>query len=238
MILSPASLVGLQRSDTQQDECSRRYAQLPPRGSSPAGDSAGDSVSSSMTSLMSQPKAGGTASASTAAALPSAPSVAEAAPPGKPQPSGHSADLAASGTMPKASSSLAGWTPRNSRCASSSGTKDAPSSPAPGSKQILVDHLQGQYSKLDRKGAGEASTVALLRGLQTLVASQAASLRASRGWATGVRQVCANLEATVEAARLGGDLSAVGKLVTRWDELMDLADRVQHTVTSDHPLGR
>ena len=112
--------------------------------------------------------------------------------------------------------------------------KDAPDSPAPTSEEQLVKHLQSAFQRLDKKGSGTAPTDALLRSLRTMLASQTASLRASRGWASGIRQICSNLEANIEEARDGGVLEG---LSSNWEDLLELAERVQAQALSDHPLG-
>ena len=258
MILSPASLVGLRAAETLPDECSRRYADPPGSSSAPPADggatgsidgSAGGSVRQSVSSVADAAGGGGDGGGGgsedhgekdldSGAAL-----AAQLNPPTSMR---QSYDLVASparsGVLPAESlrsSAASTWIGGQSGASSLRGSSLrplSPGSPAPTAQQQLVSHLQTHFSKLDQNGVGAAPTAALLRGLKTLLASQTASLRASRGWAGGIRQVCSHLEAKLEAARLGGDFDAVERLSTGWDELLELSEVVQAEIPSEHPL--
>ena len=93
-------------------------------------------------------------------------------------------------------------------------------------RRALLSHLQTAFQRLDKRGKGEAPTDQLVRALRTLLASQAASLKASRGWASGLKQMSDTLDGRLDAARSGVTPGAVEGLVTGWEELLELAEAV------------
>ena len=213
MILSPASLVGLQRAQTETDQCSRRYGGTVDSGGevctaaaavAPEG-SASSATPAQLLDVVESPQKATQAPPRSRAAAPAGAAATEVIAPAAARTSGGATII-----------------------------KDAPDSPAPTSEEQLVKHLQSAFQRLDKKGSGTAPTDALLRSLRTMLASQTASLRASRGWASGIRQICSNLEANIEEARDGGVLEG---LSSNWEDLLELAERVQAQALSDHPLG-
>ena len=259
MILSPASLVGLRAAETLPDECSRRYADPPGSSSAPPADggatgsidgSAGASVRQSVSSVADAAGGGGDGGGGgsedhgekdldSGAAL-----AAQLNPPTSVR---QSYDLVASparsGMLPAESlrsSAASTWIGGQSGASSLRGSSLrplSPGSPAPTAQQQLVSHLQTHFSKLDQNGVERRRPPpqAAARA-KTLLASQTASLRASRGWAGGIRQVCSHLEAKLRRRGWGGDFDAVERLSTGWDELLELSEVVQAEIPSEHPL--
>ena len=126
-------------------------------------------------------------------------------------------------------------TPLSSAKTPSRQPEPAPPPPPPGaegdsSKPALLKHLQASFHRLDPTGIGKAPTIKLVRALRTLLTSQTASLKASRGWANALGQIVDGLEANVEAARIqaeerGGEEGLEGML-TVWEDLLRMAEGV------------
>ena len=113
-----------------------------------------------------------------------------------------------------------------SPAARGSSASPPPAKDAADTRKALRAHLQTSFARLDRSGSGTAPTGRLVAGLRSLLASQTASVRTSRGWARGLTQICERLDGKLDEARLGGVAEAVEHLATGWEELLELADEV------------
>ena len=97
--------------------------------------------------------------------------------------------------------------------------------PAPSAeRQILMQHLQKAFQRLDKEGSGVCPTGPLLRALQLILSSQASSSRSSGGWARGLRAVCEELAAKVAALQEQPGLDReLDNLTVAWEEVLELA---------------
>ena len=127
-------------------------------------------------------------------------------------------------------------TPLSSAKTPSRQPEPAPLPPPPGaegdsSKPALLKHLQTSFHRLDPTGIGKAPTIKLVLALRTLLTSQTASLKASRGWANALGQIVDGLEANVEAGEDsgGGEGWRGGRregMLTVWEDLLRMAEGV------------
>jgi hypothetical protein len=234
MILSPAAIVGLRQAEAgTADACSGRYGRVEPPGPelamrlsaaappapAPAAGPGGADLPAAAQSAAEAPQASGAPAVVVPPlerALEPQPAMWAEAPQHPEGEEGGAAHTEALVESPRLSSDAAPSTARDSH-------GSAPVSPRGGTSCPLRTQLQQAFQRIDTRGSGLVPTSALVRSLHTLLASQTASTRASRSWSNGLRQICVNLDAHVDTARLSGDESAQ----TGWDELLSLADGVQ-----------
>ena len=98
--------------------------------------------------------------------------------------------------------------------------------PAPSAeRQILMQHLQKAFQRLDKEGSGVCPTGPLLRALQLILSSQGSSSRSSGGWARGLRAVCEELTAKVAALQEQPGLldRELENLTVAWEEVLEFA---------------
>ena len=227
MILSPASILGMHHAEKTRDQgdlCSRRYA--PPHGNSV--DSLALAATSTRSSVACDGAVGGAGGAPPPLRVSASLDLVQSPAARWTTPSRHAGDV----------SSSDGSIPPSVRTSAAPATPPPPGAPPlEGREEIetrraILGHLQMAFARLDREGKGVAPTDALARALHTLLASQTATQRASKGWAGGMRQLVAILDANIEEARLGGVEASVDHLSTAWDELLALAAEVNTTISA------
>jgi len=193
-ILSPASIVGLHHATTLPDECSRRYASA---DADPLGPQP-------VPQPLRSPEFPGEAPGALGASC------------------GSCASCASCSTSGIQINSLRSSTNVGGGAGNAGGVVSIPAPSA--ERQILMQHLQKAFQRLDKEGSGVCPTGPLLRALQLILSSQASSSRSSGGWARGLRAVCEELAAKVAALQEQPGLDReLDNLTVAWEEVLELA---------------